>query len=41
MPHFTAVEERWGGGEIYKYNDARIENVVLKTLGAFLNMIRR
>ena len=31
-PIFTAVEERWGGGEIYKYNDARIENVGVENL---------
>ncbi|MBN2636606.1 MAG: hypothetical protein JXR61_10080 [Prolixibacteraceae bacterium] len=31
-PIFTAVDERWGGGEVYKYNDARIENVGVENL---------
>ncbi len=32
-PIFCAVDERWGGGEIYKYNDAgRIENVGVENL---------
>jgi hypothetical protein len=31
-PVFTAIESRWGGGEIYKYNDERIEQVGIENL---------
>ncbi|HEX5169704.1 MAG TPA: hypothetical protein VFW11_11060 [Cyclobacteriaceae bacterium] len=31
-PVFTAIEERWGGGEILKYNDERIEQVGIENL---------
>ena len=31
-PIFTSVDERWGGGEVYKYDDARIENVGVENL---------
>ncbi len=35
VPIFTAVDERWGGGEVYKYDDARIENVGVENLRGF------
>jgi hypothetical protein len=31
-PVFTAVDSRWGGGEILKYNDERIEQVGIENL---------
>lgn len=31
-PIFTAIEKRWGGGELYKYNDGRIEQVGIENL---------
>ena len=31
-PIFTAIETRWGGGEIYKYVDERIEQVGVENL---------
>lgn len=31
-PVFTAIETRWGGGDIVKYNDGRIENVAVENL---------
>ena len=31
-PVFTAIETRWGGGEILKYNDNRIEQVGIENL---------
>lgn len=31
-PIFTAIESRWGGGELIKYNDNRIENVGIENL---------
>ena len=31
-PIFTAVETRWGGGDIVKYNDERIENAGVENL---------
>jgi hypothetical protein len=31
-PIFTAIETRWGGGELLKYNDTRIENVGIENL---------
>jgi hypothetical protein len=31
-PIFTAIESRWGGGELYKYNDERIEQVGIENL---------
>lgn len=31
-PIFTAVDSRWGGGEIIKYDDARIEQVGVENL---------
>ena len=31
-PIFTAIDERWGGGELLKYNDNRIENVGIENL---------
>lgn len=31
-PVFCAIETRWGGGEIYKYNDERIEQVGIENL---------
>ena len=31
-PIFTAIETRWGGGEITKYTDGRIENVGIENL---------
>ena len=31
-PVFTAIEEQWGGGEILKYNDERIEQVGVENL---------
>jgi hypothetical protein len=31
-PVFTAIEARWGGGEILKYNDARIEQIGIENL---------
>ena len=31
-PIFTAVETRWGGGDIVKYNDKRIEQVAIENL---------
>jgi hypothetical protein len=31
-PIFTAIETRWGGGEITKYNDERIEQVGIENL---------
>jgi hypothetical protein len=31
-PVFTAIESRWGGGEILKYNDERIEQVGVENL---------
>lgn len=31
-PIFTAIDKRWGGGEIYKYEDERIENVGIENL---------
>jgi hypothetical protein len=31
-PIFTAIEDRWGGGEILKYNDERIEQVGIENL---------
>jgi hypothetical protein len=31
-PIFTAIESRWGGGEIVKYTDERIENVGIENL---------
>jgi hypothetical protein len=31
-PVFCAIETRWGGGEIIKYNDERIENVGIENL---------
>jgi hypothetical protein len=31
-PIFTAIETRWGGGELLKYNDNRIENVGIENL---------
>jgi len=31
-PIFCAIETRWGGGEVYKYNDERIEQVGIENL---------
>ena len=31
-PIFCAIESRWGGGAIYKYNEERIENVGVENL---------
>jgi hypothetical protein len=31
-PIFTAIESRWGGGEILKYDDARIEQIGIENL---------
>ncbi|WP_100615146.1 hypothetical protein [Confluentibacter citreus] len=31
-PIFTAIDSRWGGGELLKYNDNRIENVGIENL---------
>lgn len=31
-PIFTAIEQRWGGGEVYKYEDERIEQVGIENL---------
>jgi len=31
-PIFCAIEARWGGGELYKYNDERIEQVGVENL---------
>ena len=31
-PIFTAIETRWGGGEIYRYTDERIEQVGIENL---------
>jgi hypothetical protein len=31
-PIFCAIETRWGGGELVKYNDERIENVGIENL---------
>jgi YHS domain-containing protein len=31
-PIFTAIETRWGGGDIVKYNDKRIEQVGVENL---------
>jgi hypothetical protein len=31
-PIFTAVDKQWGGGEIFKYDDARIEQVGIENL---------
>jgi hypothetical protein len=31
-PVFTAIETRWGGGELVKYNDERIEQVGIENL---------
>lgn len=31
-PIFCAIESRWGGGELYKYNDERIEQVGIENL---------
>lgn len=31
-PIFTAIEDRWGGGEILKYNDERIEQIGIENL---------
>jgi hypothetical protein len=31
-PIFTAVETRWGGGDVVKYNDERIENAGVENL---------
>jgi hypothetical protein len=31
-PIFTAIETRWGGGEVYKYTDERIEQVGIENL---------
>ena len=31
-PVFTAIESRWGGGEIFKYNDKRIDQVGIENL---------
>jgi hypothetical protein len=31
-PLFCAIETRWGGGEVIKYNDERIENVGIENL---------
>jgi hypothetical protein len=31
-PIFTAIDQRWGGGELYKYDDARIEQVGVENL---------
>ncbi len=31
-PIFTAIDARWGGGELLKYNDNRIENVGIENL---------
>ncbi|MDX1938902.1 MAG: hypothetical protein SFU99_00030 [Saprospiraceae bacterium] len=31
-PIFTAIEKRWGGGEVYKYEDERIEQVGIENL---------
>ena len=31
-PIFTAIETRWGGGELYKYTDERIEQVGIENL---------
>jgi len=31
-PLFCAIETRWGGGELIKYNDERIENVGIENL---------
>lgn len=31
-PIFTAVETRWGGGDVVKYDDTRIENVGVENL---------
>lgn len=31
-PIFTAIDERWGGGELFKYNDNRIEQVGIENL---------
>jgi len=31
-PIFTAIEKRWGGGELYRYDDERIEQVGVENL---------
>jgi len=31
-PIFCAIESRWGGGAVYKYNDERIENIGVENL---------
>jgi hypothetical protein len=31
-PIFTAIETRWGGGDVVKYDDERIENVAVENL---------
>ncbi|MEZ5041234.1 MAG: hypothetical protein R2828_15155 [Saprospiraceae bacterium] len=31
-PIFTAIDQRWGGGELYKYNDERIEQIGIENL---------
>ncbi|MFN7119273.1 MAG: hypothetical protein ACK4TA_20910 [Saprospiraceae bacterium] len=31
-PIFTAIDKRWGGGEVYKYEDERIEQVGIENL---------
>jgi len=31
-PIFCAIETRWGGGEVIKYNDERIENIGIENL---------
>jgi hypothetical protein len=31
-PIFTAIESRWGGGDVVKYDDKRIENVAIENL---------
>ncbi|AEE48637.1 hypothetical protein [Haliscomenobacter hydrossis] len=31
-PIFTAIDKRWGGGVLYKYNDERIEQVGIENL---------
>lgn len=31
-PIFTAIDKRWGGGALYKYNDERIEQVGIENL---------
>lgn len=31
-PIFTAIDKRWGGGELYKYDDNRIEQIGIENL---------